>query len=389
MKNRGAAAVLIAVFVIASAGVADAAAFDAQFEQVRVPALRADTEHDVFAAVWNRGSVTWTSDAPIGPVFVSYHWLDGAGAVATWDGLRTRLPSPIGPGEPRSLKLRVRTPAAPGTYVLVLQMVREGVEWFGEKHSLPATTVHTETFVSALAPYDPSPGGPGGRVAMRLLLRNDGSATWNANGSNPVRISYHWYDLNEQLLVWDGERTNLGRDVAPGERGELFMSVVLPERTGRYRLVVELVHEGIAWFSQLGSERSYLTVGVPSGYDAMLVEPSSETIRLPPSGDVPITLRVRNLGQRTWPAAGPNPIRLSYHLQEAMSGAVVWDGPRASLPRDVAPGEEITLTLPLRAPEGWRVGYVRYDLVVEGFAWFSEIQPKGGLGNAMFVVSSP
>ena len=64
------------------------------------------------------------------PIFASYHWLDGKGAVAVQDGARTPLPRAIPPGESCEMTLRVDTPAVPGRYTLAVDMVEEGVTWF-------------------------------------------------------------------------------------------------------------------------------------------------------------------------------------------------------------------------------------------------------------------
>ena len=64
------------------------------------------------------------------PIFASYHWLDGKGAIAVQDGARTPLPHPIVPGASCEMTLRVDTPQAPGRYTLAVDLVEEGVCWF-------------------------------------------------------------------------------------------------------------------------------------------------------------------------------------------------------------------------------------------------------------------
>ena len=88
----------------------------------------------------NAGWDTWSSDGAH-PVHASYHWLTPRGEMVEFDGLRSRLPAPIGPGDAASLLLTVRAPATPGRYVLAIDLAREGVTWFSEAgvpwHTVP------------------------------------------------------------------------------------------------------------------------------------------------------------------------------------------------------------------------------------------------------------
>jgi hypothetical protein len=56
-----------------------------------------------------------------------------------------------------------------------------------------------------------------------------------------------------ELLVLDFLRTPLPHDVPPGGRVTLRLDVRLPERPGRYQLELDLVDEGLEWFTDSGS----------------------------------------------------------------------------------------------------------------------------------------
>jgi SAM-dependent methyltransferase len=79
----------------------------------------------------NAGWDTWSSEGAH-PVHASYHWLTPRGETVVFDGLRSKLPSTIGPGDSCSLLITVRAPAAPGRYLLAIDLAREGVTWFSE-----------------------------------------------------------------------------------------------------------------------------------------------------------------------------------------------------------------------------------------------------------------
>ena len=53
----------------------------------------------------------------------------------------------------------------------------------------------------------------GAVTVARVELENTGTVAWR----DPVLLSYHWLDLRDNPIVWDGERTSLPL-VAPGER---------------------------------------------------------------------------------------------------------------------------------------------------------------------------
>jgi hypothetical protein len=79
----------------------------------------------------NAGSATWRSRGSDG-VQVAYHWLDPLGNPIVWDGIRTALPRPIGPGETVELELPVLAPRPPGPYRLAFDLIEEHRFWFAE-----------------------------------------------------------------------------------------------------------------------------------------------------------------------------------------------------------------------------------------------------------------
>ncbi len=55
-------------------------------------------------------------------------------------------------------------------------------------------------------------------------------------------------------MVWDGLRTSLSGDVAPSVTvANLIVQVTAPPAAGSYCLVMDLVQEGVTWFSSQGA----------------------------------------------------------------------------------------------------------------------------------------
>ncbi|MFO7865530.1 MAG: methyltransferase domain-containing protein [Candidatus Aminicenantes bacterium] len=104
---------------------------------------------------------------------------------------------------------------------------------------------------------------PGSRFQVEVTLRNTGFLSWSSSDPvRPVFISYHWQQRSGKPFIHDGERTAIGQPVAPGEQAVINLKVQAPESPGRYVLAVDLVCEGVTWFSQAGSTPLFLPVWI-------------------------------------------------------------------------------------------------------------------------------
>jgi hypothetical protein len=97
-----------------------------------------------------------------------------------------------------------------------------------------------------------------------ITIKNASTKTWpskpNQRGRNAVNLSYHWLDRKRQVVVFDGLRTPLPRDLKPGESVTLRATIRAPEKAGEYLLHVTMVQEGVAWFSD--SDGGHLSIAV-------------------------------------------------------------------------------------------------------------------------------
>jgi hypothetical protein len=91
-------------------------------------------------------------------------------------------------------------------------------------------------------------------VAHPVEVVNTGSERWPSMGERSVHLSYHWYDRDGQMKVFDGERTLLPHDLHAGDRVTLWASIRAPDQEGDYILVWSLVQETVGWFVEFGSE---------------------------------------------------------------------------------------------------------------------------------------
>lgn len=314
----------------------------------------------------NTGTIPWPA-AGATPVRLSYHWLDRAGVVVVWDGERTVLPRDVAPGETVSVMLAYAPPLATGAYTLRIDLVREGVSWFSGLGVAPHDVVIPvgNGYAAQYAVSAPPAVLVGGRLRLPITVRNTGTLTWRPTGPNPIRLAAHLADGQGNTVLWDGERTAFAAEVPPGASVTTELVIAAPLRPGAYRVRADLVQEGVAWFSGAGVATGDTFLAVLSDFRATLPSGSLTVSRSAPAVSVTVT----NSSSATWTTGGAASVALSSHWLDAAGRVLVWDGPRAPLPRAVAPGESITIGLPLGSvPAG--AGQLVIDLVADGLRWF-------------------
>jgi hypothetical protein len=195
-------------------------------------------------------------------VALSYHWLDGAGNVVVWDGARTPL-SGMKAGEVREITASVTGPALAGSYVLRWDIVKEGVAWFSSQDvQMPqsATLVAVPAYGALYAPASATISGPpGATVALPLLITNTGSLAWDP--ARGFAFAYHVTDASG-TVVWNGQRTGLAASLAPDRAAIVNAAIVLPATKGTYTVQLDLVQEGVTWFSGQGVPTAAVTLAV-------------------------------------------------------------------------------------------------------------------------------
>ena len=98
------------------------------------------TELLVELEVANTGIEAWPADGKQS-VCVAYRWLDRDGSVVESDGVRSRLPRDIAPGETIRLIGFVRVPQHTGALRLRWTLVQEGVMWFDDAQPAACATM--------------------------------------------------------------------------------------------------------------------------------------------------------------------------------------------------------------------------------------------------------
>jgi hypothetical protein len=205
-----------------------------------------------------------------------------------------------------------------------------------------------------------------------VTIRNIGNGTFPTTNGYPVNLAYHWTSTTGANVLWDGARTPLGSDVLSGQSVTVNAAVTAPTAGGNYVLKLDLVQEGVTWFSAKGVATGNTAVTL----EGPVVASFGANYAIPPitgtaSSTTTAQITLGNTSNFTWPAAGANPVTLSYHWLTTAGKTVVWDGLRTKLPADVPAGQLTQVQANLAFPSAAGTYILRWDLVQEGISWFS------------------
>lgn len=236
-----------------------------------LPPLSAGDRVDVPLQLTNVGETSWSH---VAGDRLAYRVRHPDGRVVVEDGLRTRLPRSVAPGETVTVRARLRAPDAAGAYLVHWEMVREGKRWYGPPQEGPvavAASVGPPRLAWSLVAADPPARMWAGRASsMAVTLRNVGTEAWSPEHGD--RLAYHWRDHEGEIVVGEGERTGLPGRVEPGATVTVTMAITGPPQPGRHRLEIDLVREHVMWLGgpREGPEASF-GVGVHRLADVLLL----------------------------------------------------------------------------------------------------------------------
>ncbi len=211
---------------------------------------------------------------------------------------------------------------------------------------------------------------------IQVKVKNTGAITWERGGKNPVLIGYHWINFDtKEMTVFDGKRSMLPRDsVAPGEEVTFDMQISAPPQKGKYILQIDLVQEAVTWFSYQGVPpiEKYCTLDI--SYSAQYDDKGNTPDYLEPSEEFTLDVTVKNTGYLLWEHyKKTGRINLGTHWINRDTGeTVIWDGSRGLLPFDVSHNENAVVKITIVAPEKPGRYILQYDMVHEGYKWFSQ-----------------
>jgi hypothetical protein len=95
----------------------------------------------------------------------------------------------------------------------------------------------------------------GEKIDIRFKVRNRGSSSWPAVGTKDFRyqvnLGNRWIGAGATV---EDNRAAMKADLPPGGETEMTLAVTAPQTPGEYTLEIDLVHEGVTWFSERGAQ---------------------------------------------------------------------------------------------------------------------------------------
>ena len=105
----------------------------------------------------------------------------------------------------------------------------------------------------------------GAPASIPVTVRNTSSALWRATEQSGFMLGCHWLDRKARMVKWLDGVAQLSNPLLPGEEADLILPVTMPQKRGRYTLQLDMVHQGVTWFSEKGSPASLVDVRVSGG----------------------------------------------------------------------------------------------------------------------------
>ena len=132
--------------------------------------------------------------------------------------------------------------------MLLARMSVEGSQdWYGATYDVPRQlTLRPDSFND-----------------IDVALSNEGRLTWQSSATPPFALSYHFLQADtEDVVVFDGLRTDFARPVEPGDEVRMKARVRAPGYPGTYLLIWDVVQEHRTWLSLEGVYPGRTTVAV-------------------------------------------------------------------------------------------------------------------------------
>lgn len=100
----------------------------------------------------------------------------------------------------------------------------------------------------------PEDAEPGTEIVLPVSVTNISAHAWSRQEAGPVTVGNHWLaGTGDEMLIQDDGRAALPENLAPGETCRLALKITVPSEPGEYQLECDVVHEGVSWFADKGS----------------------------------------------------------------------------------------------------------------------------------------
>ncbi|MDK2972546.1 MAG: hypothetical protein PWP23_2301 [Candidatus Sumerlaeota bacterium] len=177
------------------------------------------------------------------------------------EGGHVPIPRAVKPGDSIEMTLAVKPVRFGGPVRLKIDMVHEGITWFGERGNnardvelnvvnVPFAAYVGVTNKALVKQLLAGPLIPGERFELPLKVRNVGTETLGALPETDF-VSCHWRDATGEIVEWEGLRATLNTPLEPGGECAVALTVEVPRgiEPGTCQLEIDLVREDQEWLS--------------------------------------------------------------------------------------------------------------------------------------------
>lgn len=345
-----------------------------------VPAAWSARQTQSFSvAVTNAGTQVWPAGG-VNNVALHVHFTTTPGGSALMSSWLTRqtfkLPANVSPGQTVNVPVKVTAPSTIGPLYLEVQLFKNQQFWLPSFQPVPVS-IGARQWSASYAELNrwPLEWSGGQSQAFTVIVKNTGTQSWPAGGTNFVALDMHFAAKPGTRPWLTSQIYRLPADVAPGQTAQIPVSVTAPTARGALFL------EG----SMFKKNQFWLPLAQPVSVDVLptLWWSDSDLSAAPRawrSGQTQsFNLVVENTGTQAWPSAGSNPVKLNLHFATRIGGSAVlstWLTSQSfALPSDVAPGQSVTVTVSITAPKRAGLFYLEAQMFKDHQFWIQPWRP--------------
>lgn len=223
---------------------------------------------------------------------------------------------------------------------------------------------------------------PNELLILKAKLRNTGKSRWLGyeSGVMPGEVRVRLRVFNENNIQVIDTRLFVSGLAKQNEIAEAIGLFQFPVEPGLYRLVFDLIAEGIGEFPSNSKNKPYEAVVIVQPKLARNFQKSflqdidliNNVNYLKSNAKLILPVRIKNISNFPWSSNSSSPVFLSYRWMDRNKNVVAWDGLRTPLPSVMMPNRETTINALVETPKLPGQYTLRLTMVQEGVAWFDE-----------------
>ena len=95
---------------------------------------------------------------------------------------------------------------------------------------------------------------PDEKAQLKIKVENQSKQSWDSYEASGIELKNRWLNSEGQVIQWKDGQNKLNKKLAPGSNAEFDLIVTAPTEPGSYILEIDMVEDGITWFSLARSE---------------------------------------------------------------------------------------------------------------------------------------